>query len=209
MIRIPGIIKVAAVLALDFFALIAVFNEPGIAAIIVSLIAVYVFIVGNLTVLKEGGIRADNLPECDRMKLNAAKAQIVEDIRTKSSINLSGLKIYLIPGDDDLQATAYGANRISVSEGTLRNADPVTLNAVVSHEASHVLNSDPEFSRAVFCSVSLLVASVSLISAATVVIVFLLFLLLSLFRSFLGFLAFRGTASIFKGFLVSFKKLLY
>lgn len=208
MIRIQGIIKVVAVLVLDFFALNAVFNEPGIAAIVVGLISIYVFVGGSLTVEKEGGVRADNLPEYDRMKLNAAKEQIIEDIRIKSSTNLSSLKIYLIPGDDDFQATAYGANRISVSEGTLRNADPVTLTAVLSHEASHILNSDPEFSRAVFCSVSLLVASVSVISAATVVIVFLLFLLLSLFRSFLGFLAFRGTTSIFRGFFSLIQKVI-
>lgn len=153
MIRIPGILKVSTVLVIDFFVLFSLLDQSSLALVLTGVIAAYVFLWGNLAVAREGGVHADQLPAYDRERLDEAKAQLSEDVLRESSVDISRLKIYLIPGDEDMQATAYGSNCVSVSKGTLTNSDPVTLKAVLAHEASHILNSDAEFSRAVFCSV--------------------------------------------------------
>lgn len=199
MIRLPGIFKVSAVLALDFSVLLALFDDVFAAAVITGVVALYVWLGGYFALFKEGAVPCDKLPACDSARLHAAISQLAEDVRLASSVDISGLKLYLIPGDDDMQATAYGANCVSISRGTFDNADPVMLNSVLAHEVSHILNYDPEFNRAVFCSVTLLVGAISVMSAVTMVIIFLLFLLLSCFRSWLGVMAYRGTTKAVGG----------
>ena len=67
---------------------------------------------------------------------------------------------------------------------------------MLAHEVSHIQNLDPEFNRAVFCSVTLLMAALSILSFAAMAVIFVLFLALSCFRSWLNrytYMAFRGT----------------
>ena len=63
---------------------------------------------------------------------------------------------------------------------------------MLGHEAGHIQNLDSEFKRAVFCTVMLAVAGLSVLSAAAVLALFLIFLILSCFRSWLGLFAFHG-----------------
>lgn len=198
MSRFCGILKVALVLALDFVAIYSLFENPYIASIAVGVISVYVLFGGYLALLKEGAVISKKLPAFQRSKLEATKTQLVADVKSVSGANISGLKLYLVPGDD-MNATAYGFNCVSVTRGTFDNADPITLNAVLAHEVSHILNFDAEFNRAVFCSVTLLVGALSVMSFAMMAIIFLIFLVLSCFRSWLGVMAFRGTTKAVGG----------
>ena len=125
--------------------------------------------------------------------------QLVADVKSVSGANIFGLKLYLVPGDDDMNATAYGFNCVSVTRGTFDNADPITLNAVLGHEISHILHCDAEFNRAVFCSVTLVVAALSVMSFTAMALIFLVFLVLSCFRSWLGVMAFQGTTKAVGG----------
>lgn len=199
MSRFCGILKVALVLALDFVAIYSLFEDPYIASIAVGVISVYVLFGGYLSLLKEGAVSSKKLPAHQRNRLEAAKTQLVADVKSISGANISGMKLYMIPGDDDMNATAYGFNCVSVARGTFENADPITLNAVLAHEISHLLNWDAEFNRAVFCSVTLLVGALSVMSFATMVIIFFVFLVLSCFRSWLSVMAFRGTTKVIGG----------
>ena len=198
MSRFCGILKVALVLALDFVAIYSLFENPYIASIAVGVISVYVLFGGYLALLKEGAVISKKLPAFQSNKLEAAKTQLVADVKSVSGANISGLKLYMVPGDN-MNATAYGFNCVSVTRGTFDNADPITLNAVLAHEVSHILNFDAEFNRAVFCSVTLLVGALSVMSFAMVAIIFLIFLVLSCFRSWLGVMAFRGTTKAVGG----------
>lgn len=198
MSRFCGILKVALVLALDFVAIYSLFENPYIASIAVGVISVYVLFGGYLALLKEGAVISKKLPAFQRSKLEATKTQLVADVKSVSGANISGLKLYLVPGDD-MNATAYGFNCVSVTRGTFDNADPITLNAVLAHEVGHILNFDAEFNRAVFCSVTLLVGALSVMSFAMMAIIFLIFLVLSCFRSWLGVMAFRGTTKAVGG----------
>ena len=198
MSRFCGILKVALVLALDFVAIYSLFENPYIASIAVGVISVYVLFGGYLALLKEGAVISKKLPAFQSNKLEAAKTQLVADVKSVSGANISGLKLYLVPGDN-MNATAYGFNCVSVTRGTFDNADPITLNAVLAHEVSHILNFDAEFNRAVFCSVTLLVGALSVMSFAMMAIIFLIFLVLSCFRSWLGVMAFRETTKAVGG----------
>lgn len=199
MSRLFGIIKVAIVLAIDFVSIYSLFEDPYIASIAVGVIALYVLFGGYLALLKEGSVSSKKLPAYQRNRLETAKMQLVADVKSVSGANISGLKLYLVPGDDDMNATAYGFNCVSVTRGTFDNADPITLNAVLAHEVSHILNFDAEFNRAVFCSVTLLVGALSVMSFAMMAIIFLIFLVLSCFRSWLSVMAFQGTTKAIGG----------
>lgn len=199
MIKLPGILKVNAVLALDFFILFALFDNAAIAAAVTGVMALYVWLGGYFALFKEGAVRCDKLPSFARDRLEAAKNQLTEDVNRTNSVDISRLKLYLVPGNDEMNATAYGGNCVSVTNGTLTNADPVTLNAVLAHEISHILHFDSECNRAVFCSITLLVGSISVMSAVSIVVIFLMFLIFSCFRSWLGVLAFRGTTKAVGG----------
>lgn len=201
MIRLPGILKIAAILTLDFVAIYSLLGDASIASVITGVIALYVWLGGYLSLHNEMAVISQKLPSQKKNRLESAKAQLVEDVKCVSAANISTLKLYLTPGKDSMNATAYGANCVSITQGTFNNTDPITLAAVLGHEISHILNYDAEFNRAVFASVTLLVGAFSVLSYVTIVFIFLTFLLLSCFRSRIGALAFRcttkATSSIF------------
>ena len=155
---------------------------------------------------REGAVRADRLPQYEQARLEHAKSQLTKDVKRTSSADISNLKVYLIPGDSDMQATAYGSNCISVSRGTFDNTDPMTLNAVLGHEISHTLHLDAEFSRAVFATILLACGAISVMSFVFMVIIFLIFFVCSLFRSWLGVMAFKGTTKVVGGIFQLFQK---
>ncbi len=199
MVRLPGILKVTTVLALDFFMFYALFDNLFITTAITGVIILYVWLGGYLALLKEGAISCKKLPAFEQDRLEVIKAMLMEDVKSTYSVDISKLKIYLIPGNNDMNATAYGANCVSVTRGTCDNFDPPSIAGVLGHEVSHILHSDTEFSRAVFASVTMVVGAFSIISSVTMVIVFLIFLALSCFRSWLGVIAFRGTTKAIGG----------
>ncbi len=199
MSRLFGILKVTLVLALDFVGIYSLLQDACIAGIAVGVIAIYVLFGGYIALLKEGAVNSKKLPTYQRNKLEAAKAQLAADVKSDCGANISGLKLYLVPGDDEMNATAYGFNCVSFTRATFDNADPMTLNAVLAHEVSHILNFDAEFNRAVFSSVTLLVGMLSVMSFAAMAVIFVVFLLLSCFRSWLGVMVFQGTTKAVGG----------
>lgn len=199
MSRIFGALKIIVVLLLDFMGIYAVFQDLYIASIVVGIITLYVLFGGYIALMKDGAVNAENLPMYQRSRFETAKTQLVSDVKSISNDNISKLKLYLVPGDDELNATAYGFNCVSVTQGTFNNVDPITLNAILAHEISHILNLDAEFNRVIFCSVTILIGALSMMSFVTVVIIFLLFLILRGFRSWLGVMAFQGTTKVISG----------
>lgn len=199
MVRVMGAIKVLAVLLIDFITVYSIFGNYVIAAVVTSIISFYVCIGGYISLLKERAVHIDKISVYEKDRLINAKLQLVEDLKKYNGINISKLKIYLISEDEGMQATAYGCGCVSVSNGTLRNVDPVTLRSVLAHEVSHIINFDPEFNRAIFCSITLVVATLGIMSTATIVIVFFIFLLLNCFRSWIGVMAFSGMTKLISG----------
>ncbi len=206
MSRLFGILKVILVLAIDFAAIYSLFENSWIAFTAVGVISSYVTLGGYLDLLKDGAVSSKKLPAHQRNRIEAAKTQLIHDVKSISGANISGLKLYLLPGDDEMNATAYGFKCVSITRGTLDNTDPITLISVLGHEISHIQSLDPEFNRAVFFSVMLLVGALSVISFSTVAIIFLIFFILSCFRSWLGMIAFQGTTKLVRGMFNFFQK---
>lgn len=206
MVRLPSIFKVAIVLIADFLSMYTLFHDLAIAVIVTGMILLYVWLGGYISLFKEGAVRADKLPNYERRRLENAKRQLAEDVKHASSANISGLRLYLISGDNGMQATAYGANCISVSKGALHNTDPLTLNALLCHEISHTLHFDPEYSRAVFATILLICGAISVMSFVFMAVIFLIFLVCSFFRSWFGVMAFRGTTKTVRGIFNLFQK---
>ena len=98
MSRFCGILKVALVLALDFVAIYSLFENPYIASIAVGVISVYVLFGGYLALLKEGAVISKKLPAFQSNKLEAAKTQLVADVKSVRGANISGWKLYIVPG---------------------------------------------------------------------------------------------------------------
>lgn len=197
--RVLASLKVFFFLAIDFLAIEALFQDPYIALIATSVISAYVIWGGYIAILTDAAVSSKDLPSYQKNRLEMAKAQLVEDVRAECGSNLAGLKLYIVPGDRTLNATAYGGNCVSVTRGTLENSDPMTLNAVLAHEISHTLNFDPECSRAVFCTVTLLLATLSVMSFVSVAVVFIIFLVLGFLSSYFGFWAYHGTTKVVTG----------
>lgn len=206
MIRLLGLCKVAAVFMFDFLAIYTLFHSAQAATMLTGMVALYVWLGGYFTLFKEGAVRSDELPQYERVCLERAKAQLVKDVNRISSADISNLKVYLIPGDSEMQATAYGANCISVSQGTFDNTDPMMLNAVLGHEISHILHMDAEFSRAIFATILLACGGISVISFVFMVIIFPIFLICCLFRSWFGVIAYKGITKAVKGIFQLFQK---
>lgn len=206
MVRLPGILKVATVLTVDFLSVYALVDDPTITSAVTGLIALYVWLGGYLTLFKEGAVRTDKLPNYERSHLEKAKCRLADDVKHASSADISRLKLYLISGDSEMQATAYGANCVSVSRGAFDNTDPLTLNAILGHEISHTLNLDAEFSRAVFATILLIYEAIIVISFAFMAVIFLIFLVCSFFRSWLGVMTFRKTIKAVGGIFSLFQK---
>ena len=193
-----GLLKVGAVLSADYWLFLSLTHRPPIAAAVLGCIGLYVMFGGHLALLREGGINWRELPGYDRETLESARQQLAADMRENGGF-APNLRLYLIPGDREMQSTAYGAGCIGISAGMLENADPVTLIAVLAHASSHTLRCDPEFNRALLATITLLLAGLSVLSAAAVVVLFLLFLLLSCFRSWLGLVTFHGSKKAVTG----------
>lgn len=206
MTRLPGILKVTVVFMIDFFVIYAFFHDISIAFVVMGIIVLYVCLGGYLALFKEGAVRVEKLPNYERSYLESAKWKLVEAVKNTSSVDISKLKLYLIADDNDMQATAYGANCVSVSKGTLGNADPLTLNAVLAHEISHILNFDAEFNRAVFATIFLICGAISIASFVSMIIIWLIFLVCSLFNSWLGVMTFKGISKVIRNIFMIIQK---
>lgn len=199
MSRLYGIMKAALLLGIDFAVFFALFQSAAAAALVTVGIALYTWLGGYLALWKDGGVAVKKLSAFENHRLEAAKAMLVKSVPGSGAADLSKLKLYLTPSQE-LNATAYGANVVSVNRGALNAADPMALCGVLAHEASHILHWDAEINRIVFATVTVFLLLLMAMSAAGVLVIFLIFLILNCFRSFWGILAFRGTTGLVKVF---------
>lgn len=204
--KITGSIKVITIIFLDFILLMAIFHDGIISIVVVAAVSIYIYFGGYAALLKDNAVYSNKLPELERHRLELAKEQLLDDVKRVSKLNIRGVKLYLVPGDGRLQATAYGANCISISRGMLDNTDPISMNAIIAHEISHTVCFDPESSRAVFSFIVLIMLLLSCMSYAVIFIISLIFLLLDLFQSWFGFLTFNGTTKLIKGLFELIRK---
>ena len=199
MMRFVGIGKVLCVLLMDFSVLFALFRSPLPAILLTAAVALYAWQGGRLGLWQEHAVPGSRLPRMERHRLEEARLQLIEDVRSTSGLDISRIRLYLSP-DEAVNATAYGARCICVTQGTFESCDQVTLMAVLGHEICHILHFDPEFRRAIFLSAALAMVGLGIASLAAAVFMTLLFLVVTcFFHSWLGVLAFQGTTKLTGG----------
>ena len=200
--RILGALKVSAVLILDLSLFLSLFHSPAVAAAGVIGIGIYTFLGGYFALVQEGGVRLDKLPHADRLRLETALRRLTDDRAAHG--DRARLRLYLIPGDSDLQSTAYGAFELGVQ--ILYVAGLVTKHGAQRERVRGVKRACgyADAARAVGGGLQIAVAGdevepqpcavagLSVLSAAAVLALFLIFLILSCFRSWLGLFAFHG-----------------
>ncbi len=195
--RAKGIIKIILVLLFDFVLFYSIFGSIG-AIVGVGIILFGAWIGEYIALIKDNAIALKNSREYERMKLMYSIEMLTENIKEKSAININKLKVHIIP-TDQMNAYAYGFQNIGITRGILNACDELTINAVLSHEISHILCLDAVFSRIIFMNITLLIVSLIVLSFMTTSFIWILFFILCL----IGICG--GVLSVF--FFSSFSKL--
>lgn len=198
--RMGAVVKILVVLLLDFSLFYAVCGI-GVAAGVTALLMLYAWLGEYLGLWKDGAIRLENLNSYEQSKLVRVHASLARDVQHISGIDISGLKLHVIPADE-INAYAYGFRHVAVTRGTLRVCDDATLCSVLGHELSHILHLDAVFHRLIFANVLLVLLALMLSSFVSVSVLWLVFLVLCLFgvcRGLFSILMFQGISKLVKG----------
>lgn len=201
--RIQGIIKVVSALVLSFLLLVAV-TGIEIATIVISIIAMYAWL-GEYTALwRTGAIPEEKLDIFEKHKLQRIKEAVSKRLNSKCGEDISNIKLHVVPSDD-VNGMAYGFHNISITRGALDSCDELTLCAIVSHEASHVLFLDSVFNRIIFGDITAAILGLMFISFASVAMIWIIFLILAMFGICRGFISVFITSSLSKGIKALFE----
>lgn len=199
--KLMGYLKIAVFL-LVFFALSHSILGLEAAAFLTLGITLYAWLGEYLSLLKDGAIRMDHLRDYERSRISCALENLTADVQRVSGVDISKLRMHVIPSDN-INACAYGFRNIGVTRAMLSNCDDATLCAVLAHEVSHTACMDAVFYRLVFASVTILIASLICLSAASTSVIWILFAVLctlglcgGLFSMFL----FQGFSQLVKGY---------
>lgn len=199
--RVKGIIKIILVLLFDFVLFYSIFESTG-AVIGVGIILFSAWIGEYIALIKDNGISLKNSRDYERMKLMYCMEMLTENVKEKSAININKLKIHIIP-TDQMNAYAYGFHNIGITRGILNACDELTINAVLSHEISHILCLDAVFNRIIFMNITLLIVSLIVLSFITTSFIWILFFVLCLVGICGGVLSvffFSGFSKLVKGY---------
>lgn len=199
--RMKGIIKIILVLLFDFVLFYSVFGST-VAMIGLGVILFGAWIGEYIALIKDNAIALKNSREYERMKLMYCIEMLTENIKEKSAININKIKLHIIP-TDQMNAYAYGFHNIGITRGILNACDELTINAVLSHEISHILCLDAVFSRIIFMNITLLIVSLIVLSFMTTSFIWILFFILCLIGICGGVLSvffFSGFSKLVKGY---------
>lgn len=177
--KVRGMVKIAVALIVDFAILFYLVGNRT-AAVVTAGIALYAWLGEYIALLKDGTISMKHLNEYEKVRLLRAKECLTGDVRRISGINISGIKLHIVPSEE-INAYAYGFNNVAISRAALNACDDMTLNAVLGHEISHIICVDAVFHRIIFASVTVGILGLTLMSFVSVSIVWMIFLALCIF----------------------------
>lgn len=199
--RARGIIKIALASAGDFAILYYLIGIKW-TVIVTVLIILLAWLGEYIDVLKDGGICINELGNYERDKLKRSFTMLSDNVKNKSGIHISNLKLHVIPSDD-INAFAYGFRNMAVTRGMLNNCDEFTIDAVLAHEVSHILNLDAVFNRIVFLNITFMIfamLAMSFIASSAVWVIFFILCILGICGGFASLFLFSGISKLIKGF---------
>lgn len=199
--RAKGITKIALVALMDFTLLYSLIGTKW-AAIITSIIILTAWLGEYIDVAKDGAISMDKLGYYQRDKLKRSLSMLYDNIENKTGINISGLKVNVLPSDE-INAYSYGGKNMAVTSGLLNNCDEFTIGAILAHEVSHTLSADGTFFRAVMINITLVIFAamvMSFVASSAVWIIFLILSIIGICGGFASVILFSGISKGVKGF---------
>ena len=205
--RTFGVVKIAVVVFLDFIVLNHILGMDA-AFILIAGIALYAWLGEYSALWKDKAIHLKDLPDDERLKLIRVHQRLTEDTKRVSGVDISGIKLHVIPSDD-LNAYAYGIQNAAVTRSTLHICDDATLCSVLGHEVSHLLNMDAVFHRLIFANVTLATVGIAIGSFISVSFLWLVFILMCAFGicgGVLSMLVFHGVNNIVKSAFTTLQK---
>ena len=199
-IRILAAIKVIFILLIDFVLINYMLNIE-IAIIVTIGIMLYAWIGEYIGLFKDKAISLKNLGEYEKTKLLRAYSYLIKDVKRIKKIDISKLKLHVIPSED-IDACCYGSNNIAITRSGPNACDNITIAAVLGHEISHLLNLDAIINRLIFANITLVLAAIGVISFFSISFIWLIFILLCLSHicgNVLSIYIFNGINKILKG----------
>lgn len=199
--RMQALLKIAITLVVDYFLLFQLLDSKYAVLCLVGIVS-YALMGEYIALYKHRAIHPDKLGDNTRIRLEELLHYIANNATKKSEVNLSKLRLWIIPSDE-INAHAYGIRNIGITQGALNCCDDGMLCAVLSHEIAHTLNLDAVWNRLVFANVTLILSSLSVIafvSIASIWLLFTLFCVLGICRGIFSIFMFKGSNALIKGY---------
>lgn len=154
--RVCGVLKIAAVLFVDFTLLYL-----GLGVIAAAVITGGIFLYGwggeYIAVLQRNRIPWDQLSEEEQNKITRVKESLEENVRRVSNRNISDLRVQVV-SSDRVSAYAYGRHYVAVTQPLLDSCDEETICAVLGHEIYHVFCLDPVFRKIILANITVFIS---------------------------------------------------
>ena len=195
-----GLLKLAVIFGVDFFAFYAI-GGSRVAVIVSCALLLFTLMGKQVCLLRDGPIGLERLSDSERNRLKNIQEILAEDVRRISGKDISFIKLYVIPSED-MNAYAYGFSSVAITRGTLNACDDATICSVLAHELSHIMHLDAVISRLIFANITLIIVGLMLVSAVSSIflgLVFLVFCLLGIAGGLGSVLLFHGTNNLAKG----------
>lgn len=158
--RVCGVLKIAAVLFVDFTLLYL-----GLGVIAAAVITGGIFLYGwageYIAVLQKKRIPWDQLSEEEQNKITRVKESLAENVRRVSDRNISDLRVQVV-SSDRVSAYAYGRHYVAATQPLLDSCDEETICAVLGHEIYHVFCLDPIFRKIILANITVCISGLIL-----------------------------------------------
>lgn len=193
--RVRGIMKVLTLLAMDFTIVYAL-QGFWAALIVVTVVFLYGFL-GEYTALHgDRAIRMEDADDFNHMQLIRALEMLKDNGEKSGVVTIPDIKLYILP-TDEINAFSYGRS-IAVTQGTLRVADPLMLNAILAHELCHSICLDAFWNRMIFANITAIMLGITVVSVIATSFLWIVFLGMCILGVCGGVFAFFCTSGIAK-----------
>lgn len=195
-----ALVKIVIGLIMDYLILSQLLDREYAVLCLIGIVS-YSLMGECIALYKHRAIHPNKLDDKTKTRLEELLYYVTDDVAKKSGSDLK-IKLWLLPSDE-INAYSYGIRNISVTQGALNCCDDGMLCAVLSHEVAHTLNLDAVWNRLVFANVTLILASLIIITFVSLTSIWLLFTLLCVLgicRGIFSIFMFKGVNTLVKGY---------
>lgn len=198
--RTKALVKISIGLIIDYLILSQLLDREYAVLCLIGIVS-YALMGEYVALYKHRAIHPDKLDDKTKTRLEELLYYVTDDVAKKTGSDLK-IKLWLIPSDE-INAYAYGIKNIGITQGALNCCDDGMLCAVLSHEVAHTLNLDAVWHRFIFANVTLIIASLAVITFVSLASIWLLFTLLCVLgicRGLFSIFMYKGSHTLIKSY---------